>query len=47
MAGDPRHAVPSRLDLVLDAVADAVTVQDEQGRTVYANEAAVRLLGAS
>jgi PAS domain S-box-containing protein len=47
VAGDPRHAVPSRLDLVLDAVADAVTVHDESGQTIYANDAAVRLLGAS
>ena len=47
MAEGPRHAVPSRLDVVLDAVADAVTVHDASGRTVYVNDAAVRLLGAS
>ena len=39
--------VPTRLDAILDALAEAVTVQDAEGRTVYANDAAVRLLGAS
>jgi PAS domain S-box-containing protein len=33
------------LDGVLGALAEAVTVQDEQGRTVYANDAAAQLLG--
>jgi PAS domain S-box-containing protein len=45
-ARDPA-SVPTRLDAILDALAEAVTVQDEEGKTVYANEAAVRLLGAS
>lgn len=35
-----------RLDVVLGALAEAVTVHDERGKTVYANQAAVRLLGA-
>jgi serine phosphatase RsbU (regulator of sigma subunit)/PAS domain-containing protein len=35
-----------RLNVMLGALAEAVTVNDEHGRTVYANEAAVRLLGA-
>ena len=33
------------LEAILAGVADAVTVQDATGRLVYANEAAVRLLG--
>jgi glucosyl-3-phosphoglycerate synthase len=32
-------------DAVLGAVADGITIQDTQGRLVYANEAAARLLG--
>ncbi|MDX6720928.1 MAG: hypothetical protein QOJ63_3182 [Solirubrobacteraceae bacterium] len=35
-----------RLNVMLGALAEAVTVHDEHGKTVYANEAAVRLLGA-
>ena len=35
-----------RLDRTLGAVAEAVTVQDPDGRTIYANDAAVHLLGA-
>jgi GAF domain-containing protein len=35
-----------RLNVMLGALAEAVTVHDEHGRTVYANEAAVRLLGS-
>ena len=35
-----------RLDRILGALAEAVTVHDEHGKTVYANDAAVRLLGA-
>ena len=35
-----------RLELILDALAEAVTVNDAQGRVVYANEAAAELLGA-
>jgi PAS domain S-box-containing protein len=40
------EAVSRRLDAMLGALAEAVTVHDEDGQTVYANEAAVRLLGA-
>jgi PAS domain S-box-containing protein len=35
-----------RLDRVLGALAEAVTVHDANGRTIYANEAAAELLGA-
>jgi PAS domain S-box-containing protein len=35
-----------RLERILAALAEAVTVQDASGRIVYANEAAARLLGA-
>jgi PAS domain S-box-containing protein len=37
----------ARLDGILGGLAEAVTVHDEQGQTVYANEAAARLLGRS
>ncbi len=37
----------ARLDGVLGTLAEAVTVHDDQGQTVYANEAAARLLGRS
>ncbi len=40
---DP-SAAARQLGAVLDALAEAVTVSDERGRVVYANEAAVRLL---
>ncbi len=45
-AAPPRldDAVSRQLGNVLDGLAEAVTVTDETGRTVYANEAAVRLL---
>jgi anti-sigma regulatory factor (Ser/Thr protein kinase) len=36
-----------RVEGILDALAEAVTVNDEQGRTVWANEAAARMLGAA
>jgi serine phosphatase RsbU (regulator of sigma subunit) len=36
-----------RLDVVLGALAEAVTVHDERGQTIYANDVAVRLLGAA
>ncbi len=39
-------AARERLDVVLGALAEAVTVHDERGQTIYANDAAVRLLGA-
>jgi len=35
----------ARLDGILNSLAEAVTVNDDQGRTVYANPAATRLLG--
>ena len=35
----------ARLDGVLGALAEAVTVHDDQGQTIYANPAAARLLG--
>jgi PAS domain S-box-containing protein len=35
----------ARLDGILNSVAEAVTVNDDQGRTVYANRAAAQLLG--
>jgi PAS domain S-box-containing protein len=40
-------SVERRLDAILANLADAVTVQDESGRLVYANEAAAELLGAA
>jgi PAS domain S-box-containing protein len=41
------EATGRRLDAILGSLAEAVTVQDGGGRVVYANDAAVRLLGAS
>jgi len=38
--------VRQRLERILGVLAEAVTVNDEQGRVVYANAAAARLLGA-
>jgi len=38
-------ALDDQLGAVLDAVADGVTVQDQRGHVVYANAAAVRLIG--
>jgi PAS domain S-box-containing protein len=35
----------ARLDGILGSLGEAVTVHDERGKTVYANEAAARLLG--
>ena len=35
----------ARLDGILNSLAEAVTVNDDQGRTVYVNPAATRLLG--
>lgn len=37
-------ALSAQLHTVLDGLAEAVTITDEEGRTVYANEAALRLL---
>ena len=36
----------ARLDGILGSLGEAVTVHDERGKTVYANDAAVELLGA-
>jgi PAS domain S-box-containing protein len=49
VAGPPRidAAVAGQLASVLDGLAEAVTVTDATGRTVYGNEAAVRLLRLS
>jgi PAS domain S-box-containing protein len=35
----------ARLDSILDGLAEAVTVNDDEGRTIYANAAATTLLG--
>jgi PAS domain S-box-containing protein len=40
-------AARERLDVMLGALAEAVTVHDEHGQTIYANDAAARLLGAT
>jgi PAS domain S-box-containing protein len=56
LAASRREAVDARaqaeasgrqLDAILGSLAEAVTVQDEHGKVVYANDAAVRLLGAT
>ena len=39
------EATQTRLDGILGSLGEAVTVHDEQGHTVYANEAAAQLLG--
>ena len=39
------RATQARLDSILGGLAEAVTVHDEHGQTVYANDAAARLLG--
>ncbi|HET8755507.1 MAG TPA: SpoIIE family protein phosphatase [Solirubrobacteraceae bacterium] len=39
------EATQARLDGILGSLGEAVTVHDERGKTVYANEAAARLLG--
>ncbi|MEA2445682.1 MAG: hypothetical protein QOJ12_2974, partial [Thermoleophilales bacterium] len=41
------EATGRRLDAILGALAEAVTVHDERGKLVYANDAAARLLGAT
>ena len=46
-AGRAADAAHERLDVVLGALAEAVTVHDDLGKTIYANDAAVRLLGAT
>jgi PAS domain S-box-containing protein len=40
------QATEARLDGILGSLGEAVTVHDEQGKTVYANQAAVELLGS-
>ena len=39
-------ATEARLDGILGSLGEAVTVHDERGKTVYVNQAAVRLLGS-
>ena len=39
------QATEQRLEAVLASVAEAITVVDEQGQTIYANQAAAELLG--
>ena len=46
-AREHAEATGRQLDAMLGALAEAVTVHDESGKTVYANQAAVRLLGAN
>src|SRR3954470_6028139 len=41
------EATGRRLDAILGSLAEAVTVHDDSGKTIYANDAAVKLLGAS
>lgn len=41
------EATRRRLDAILGALAEAVTVHDARGKTIYANDAAARLLGVS
>ncbi len=41
------RAVEQRLEAILSNLAEAITVVDEHGRTVFANNAAVELLGLS
>jgi PAS domain S-box-containing protein len=40
------RATEARLDGILGSLGEAVTVHDERGKTVYVNDAAVRLLGS-
>src|SRR4051794_14739196 len=42
-----RDAAQARLDGILGSLGEAVTVHDERGQTVYANQAAADLLGCS
>jgi PAS domain S-box-containing protein len=39
------RATAGKLDAVLASVADGITVQDDQGRVIYANQAAARITG--
>ncbi|HEV2981158.1 MAG TPA: SpoIIE family protein phosphatase [Solirubrobacteraceae bacterium] len=41
------HAVQQRLEGLLGNLAEAITMEDEQGETVFANDAAAELLGLS
>ena len=45
-ARERAEATGRRLDAILGALAEAVTVHDQHGKTIYANQAAARLLGA-
>ena len=42
-----QHSAREELQVMLGAVADAITAQDRSGRVVYANEAAARSMGFS
>ncbi len=44
---DPLRVGADRIEAILDALADAVTVQASDGQVVYANQAAAELLGFS
>jgi PAS domain S-box-containing protein len=46
LAGD-LDAAQARLDGILGSLGEAVTVHDERGKTVYANQAAAELLGCA
>jgi PAS domain S-box-containing protein len=41
------RALSQRLEIVLEGVADGITVEDQMGRVVYANTAAARICGFS
>lgn len=41
------HQVEQRLEAILDNLAEAITVMDERGQMVFANQAAADLLGAA
>jgi PAS domain S-box-containing protein len=44
---DELQRTRNRLENILAALSEAITVHDERGKTVYANPAAARLLGAA
>jgi PAS domain S-box-containing protein len=44
---DRYRNLSARLDVILQGVADGITVQDQSGRIVYANDAAARACGLS
>ncbi|MFL5757314.1 MAG: PAS domain-containing protein, partial [Chloroflexota bacterium] len=45
IAGGVPLEMRERLAAILDSVADGVTVQDPSGRIVYANDAALAMMG--